>query len=135
MKGMPYGRKLRKFVMPQDFEEFKGRIRRSVNTACVILEQAAVQGPMLKPEVTAAKIRVFKNLWETAVAKGWLEEPGENDWEPYYVMVGFPEPETFKGVREPRPWQVPGWKSPWMKYKEYIQWQKKKEKEKEALDA
>ncbi|CAE7470670.1 rpsT, partial [Symbiodinium necroappetens] len=67
---------------------------------------------------------LFRGILRACIKKDLLPERSDEDrFTPAYKLIGYTLPEC-NFVREPRPWQLPGWKSPWMLKWEWEKWRK-----------
>lgn len=118
---------------PATKEEALAEIQDSLDEACRIIDRVCVQGN-LKPHLGASyKDKMCKVIKRGMIHKGLIEVP-EDPFEPAYVTIGYTVPECHIKI-EPRPWQLPGWKSPWSLWNEYNFWKELKAKKLEEAEA
>jgi hypothetical protein len=109
---------------PATKEEAMAEVQDSLDEACRIIDQVCVQGCITRHVGAAAKDKMCRVIRRGLLHKGLIEK-AEDPFEPAYVTIGYTVPEChFK--REPKPWELPGWKSPWMLWNEYNFWKERK---------
>lgn len=121
-------------VQPGSLAAVMDEIKAKLDDACLTVDEVCVQG-VLNPETAARrKDRMCRAVYRACMARGYIELC-KDPFVPAYKVIGYDMPVCYK-TREPRPWQLPGWKSPWMLKKEFDMWKKNKtEAAKEAANA
>jgi len=117
-------------INPGSLEEVMKEMKGLLDMGFRALDEACVQGVINRIEAAEEKDRVCKLLAESCMGRKYIERP-EDPFIPAFKLIGYEIPEC-NLVREPRPWQLPGWKSPWMLKREYDRWQRKKREEQSA---
>jgi len=113
---------------PKSHQEVMDKCKNMLDEACEVIDEVTVQGVLHRNTAAKRKDRMFRCILSGSVKKGVLERPSykenpENRFLPAYKIIGYELPEC-NFVREPRPWQLPGWKSPWMLKWEWEKWRK-----------
>mmetsp|Transcript_32872 Transcript_32872/g.76015 ORF Transcript_32872/g.76015 Transcript_32872/m.76015 type:complete len:295 (+) Transcript_32872:57-941(+) len=113
---------------PKSHQEVMDKCKAMLDEACEVIDEVTVQGVLHRNTAAKRKDRMFRCILSGSVKKGVLERPSykenpENRFLPAYKVIGYELPEC-NFVREPRPWQLPGWKSPWMLKWEWEKWRK-----------
>mmetsp|Transcript_22527 Transcript_22527/g.49780 ORF Transcript_22527/g.49780 Transcript_22527/m.49780 type:complete len:305 (-) Transcript_22527:132-1046(-) len=103
------------------------KIKGELDNACLTVDEVCTQGVIHRKEAGEIKDNMLKIILRGCINQGLIEKP-EDPFVPAYKTLGYTLPESFF-LREPRPWQLPGWKSPWMLKREFDKWAEKKEKE------
>lgn len=118
---------------PQSVDEVMSDIKGILDDACFTIDQVCVQGVLHRRTAARRKERMCRKIGWACIRKGLLTPP-EDPFMPCYKFIGYDMPRCTL-TREPRPWQLPGWKSPWMLKQEYDKWKKLREArmEEEAL--
>jgi len=101
------------------------KVKAQLDNACITMDEICVQGVMHRNTVERRKDRLCRLILRMCIKKGILQKP-EDPFIPAYKVLNYDMPICYK-AREPRPWQLPGWKSPWMLKREYDQWKAQKE--------
>ncbi|CAJ1348051.1 unnamed protein product [Effrenium voratum] len=107
---------------PGSVEAVMRQVKPKLDEACEWIDIVTVQGVIHRNRAAKKKDRMFRSLLRGCVAKGYIDKP-EDKWVPAYKLLGYKIPGCTH-LREPRPWQLPGWKSPWMLKREYEKWRK-----------
>jgi len=115
---------------PGSLEKVMEQIKTRLDTAFELTDRACVQGVINRIEAAEVKDRMCNLLADGCIKQGYIEEP-KDPFIPAFKLIGYEVPEC-NMVREPRPWQLPGWKSPWMLKREYDRWQRQKREEEKA---
>jgi len=123
--GLEFGDK-----QPSSKDEVMAEIKDKLDDACLTIDEVCVQGVLHRVDAAWAKDRMCRAILRGCIKKGLLEKP-EDPFEPAYQSIGYDMP-VYTRTREPRPWQLPGWKSPWMLKREYDQWLKLREEKQKA---
>jgi hypothetical protein len=117
-------------LAPKSLDEVMGTIKSQLDEACEVVDEVCVQGVIHRNTAARRKDRMCRAILRGCIAKGLLEKP-EDPFIPAYKVIGYEMPPCYM-TREPRPWQLPGWKSPWMLLREYKKWSKMKKEKEEA---
>mmetsp|Transcript_122904 Transcript_122904/g.244450 ORF Transcript_122904/g.244450 Transcript_122904/m.244450 type:complete len:270 (-) Transcript_122904:114-923(-) len=100
-------------------------------------DEACVQGVIKTKEAAEWKENICVQLMKACIKRKFIERP-KDPFLPAFKVLGYEVPACHL-VREPRPWQLPGWKSPWVLKREYDAYQrrtrKREEREKEKAEA
>ncbi|CAE7467528.1 rpsT [Symbiodinium natans] len=113
-------------LQPASHDEVMEDVKEMMDEACEIIDEVTVQGVIHRNAAAKRKDRMFRAILRGSIRKGLLKKPDEGDPDsflPAYKIIGYEIPEC-NYVREPRPWQLPGWKSPWMLKWEWEKWRK-----------
>mmetsp|Transcript_23967 Transcript_23967/g.55330 ORF Transcript_23967/g.55330 Transcript_23967/m.55330 type:complete len:339 (-) Transcript_23967:63-1079(-) len=108
--------------VPSSMEEAKAVFEPMFDEACFKLDDAAVQGVISKEEAVFRKDMMLKRVVNACAKCGYLELPEDIARTPAFEVLGYEVPKHDM-LREPRPWQLPGWKSPWVLFAEFQQWE------------
>lgn len=111
-------------------EKVMGEVSPKLDKAFKAIDMACVQGVINRIEAAEVKDSMCNLLATGCINRNYIEKP-EDPFIPAFKLIGYEVPEC-NMVREPRPWQLPGWKSPWMLKKEYDRWQRQKREEEKA---
>lgn len=106
-------------------EEVTSILKPTLDAAFLCLEKCVIQGVLKKGTAANRKSKMLKLIIRLCRGKGILtltEE--ERKFTAPHKILGYEPPECLD-LREPRPWQLPGWKSPWTLKTEYAKWLKK----------
>jgi len=126
-KAARFGRELyRGEWEPGSLQDVMTKIKGPLDNAFAKVDKACVQGVINRIEAAENKDRVCRIILEGCQRRGYIKN--RDPYTPAFQKLGYEVPEC-NFVREPRPWQLPGWKSPWMLKKEYDRWLRKKRKE------
>eukprot|EP00929_Paragymnodinium_shiwhaense_P004163 TRINITY_DN1048_c0_g3_i1.p2 TRINITY_DN1048_c0_g3~~TRINITY_DN1048_c0_g3_i1.p2 ORF type:complete len:316 (-),score=94.60 TRINITY_DN1048_c0_g3_i1:134-1081(-) len=110
-------------------DEVLAAVKPLMDKACKMIDLVAVNGVLHPKAAVFRKDRLARNIMRGLVARGFMTvTKEEKQFTPAYKLIGYDMPVT-QYTREPRPWQLPGWKSPWMLKREFDKWQAKKEAE------
>eukprot|EP00929_Paragymnodinium_shiwhaense_P004161 TRINITY_DN1048_c0_g1_i1.p1 TRINITY_DN1048_c0_g1~~TRINITY_DN1048_c0_g1_i1.p1 ORF type:complete len:345 (-),score=93.28 TRINITY_DN1048_c0_g1_i1:130-1113(-) len=110
-------------------DEVLAAVKPLMDKACKTIDLVAVNGVLHPKAAVFRKDRLARNVMRGLVARGFITvTKEEKQFTPAYKLIGYDMPVT-QYTREPRPWQLPGWKSPWMLKREFDKWQAKKEAE------
>eukprot|EP00929_Paragymnodinium_shiwhaense_P004162 TRINITY_DN1048_c0_g2_i1.p1 TRINITY_DN1048_c0_g2~~TRINITY_DN1048_c0_g2_i1.p1 ORF type:complete len:345 (-),score=76.87 TRINITY_DN1048_c0_g2_i1:130-1104(-) len=110
-------------------DEVLAAVKPLMDKACKTIDLVAVNGVLHPKAAVFRKDRLARNIMRGLVARGFMTvTKEEKQFTPAYKLIGYDMPVT-QYTREPRPWQLPGWKSPWMLKREFDKWQAKKEAE------
>mmetsp|Transcript_76138 Transcript_76138/g.123028 ORF Transcript_76138/g.123028 Transcript_76138/m.123028 type:complete len:348 (+) Transcript_76138:56-1099(+) len=124
-------------VQPESVDQVMSEIKEKLDEACYVIDAVAVQGVLHRNDAADCKERMCIYILKACVKKGLLTMP-EDPFEPAYKAIGYQLPKCTLN-REPRPWQLPAWKSPWMLLKEYNKWKRARlardEQEQAVLEA
>ncbi|CAK9106797.1 30S ribosomal protein S20 [Durusdinium trenchii] len=107
---------------PDSFQQVMDEVKDMLDEACEIIDEVTVQGVLHKNTAAKHKDRLFIAILRGSVKKGLIQKP-EDPFTPAWKVIGYTLPEC-NMLREPRPWQLPGWKSPWMLKREWEKWRK-----------
>lgn len=109
-------------------EEALAAIKPMLDKACKTIDFVSTQGVLHRVASGNRKERMCRNILRGMISKGWVSvTPEERAFTPAYKLIGYEMPKT-QFTREPRPWHLPGWKSPWMLKREFDKWQKQRAK-------
>mmetsp|Transcript_12808 Transcript_12808/g.30436 ORF Transcript_12808/g.30436 Transcript_12808/m.30436 type:complete len:269 (-) Transcript_12808:35-841(-) len=109
---------------PASHQEVMDEVKDMLDEACETIDEVTVQGVLHRNTAAKRKDRLFRGILRACVKKDLLPERSDEDrFTPAYKLIGYTLPEC-NFVREPRPWQLPGWKSPWMLKWEWEKWRK-----------
>jgi len=113
---------------PASHQEVMDEVKEMLDEACEVIDEVTVQGVLHRNTAAKRKDRMFRAILRGSEKKGLItrpsvEEDPQNRFVPAYKIIGYELPEC-NYVREPRPWQLPGWKSPWMLKWEWEKWRK-----------
>ncbi|CAE7241814.1 rpsT [Symbiodinium pilosum] len=109
---------------PASHQEVLDEVKEMLDEACETIDEVTVQGVMHRNAAAKQKNRLFRGIYRACVKQGLLARRSTEDpFMPAYKLIGYTLPEC-NYVREPRPWQLPGWKSPWMLKWEWEKWRK-----------
>mmetsp|Transcript_138743 Transcript_138743/g.386907 ORF Transcript_138743/g.386907 Transcript_138743/m.386907 type:complete len:158 (-) Transcript_138743:154-627(-) len=114
-------------LQPDSFEAVMAEIKDQLDFACRTVDEVCVQGVIHRNTAARRKDRMCRAILRGCVVKGLLEQPTD-PFKPAFETLGYEMPECHL-TREPRPWQLPGWKSPWMLKREYDKWLKQREEQ------
>merc|ERR1719401_575663 len=109
-------------LKPASAAEALDNVKDLLDEACMTIDEVCVQGVIHRNTAARRKDRMCRAVLRGCVAQGLLQKP-EDPFEPAFKTIGYDMPKCYK-IREPRPWQLPGWKSPWMLYQEYSKWKR-----------
>merc|ERR1719401_2818947 len=109
-------------LKPASHEEVMSEIKERLDEACLTIDEVSTQGVIHRNTAARRKDRMCRAILRGCIVKGLLEKP-KDPFEPAYKSIGYEMPKSSKS-REPRPWQLPGWKSPWMLKREYTKWRR-----------
>jgi len=109
-------------LKPASHADVMSDIKEKLDEACVTIDEVCVQGVLHRNTAARRKDRMCRAILRGSIVKGLLEKP-EDPFEPAFKTIAYEMPKCNK-TREPRPWQLPGWKSPWMLKREYDKWAK-----------
>lgn len=107
-------------LKPASVQEVMSEIKPLLDEACLTIDEVCVQGVLHRNTAARRKDRMCRAILRGCIAKGIAQKP-EDPFKPAYEILGYELPKCYK-LREPRPWQLPGWKSPWMLKREYDKW-------------
>lgn len=107
---------------PESHQQVMDELKGMLDEACEIIDEITVQGVLHRNTAAKRKDRMFRAVLRGSVKKGLLKRP-KDPFTPAYKAIGYTLPECTM-IREPRPWQLPGWKSPWMLKREWEKWRK-----------
>lgn len=88
------------------------------------IDYANVQGVLDWWDVIGLKEHICRKILRTCVEKGFMD-PGTDKYKTAADRIGYTWP-TNEFYREPRPWLLPGWKTPWQLRDEWVEWKEKK---------
>mmetsp|Transcript_27421 Transcript_27421/g.64486 ORF Transcript_27421/g.64486 Transcript_27421/m.64486 type:complete len:305 (-) Transcript_27421:62-976(-) len=113
---------------PASHQEVMDEVKDMLDEACEVIDEVTVQGVLHRNTAAKRKDRMFHAILRGSEKKGLItrpsvEEDPQNRFLPAYKIIGYELPKC-NYVREPRPWQLPGWKSPWMLKWEWEKWRK-----------
>jgi len=109
---------------PGSVEKVMDEMKPMLDEACLLIDETCVQGVLHRHLAARRKDRMCRGILRACVAKGYIEKP-EDPFKPAYEVIGYELPICYK-IREPRPWQLPGWKSPWMLKREFDKWRQQR---------
>jgi len=115
---------------PGSLKKAMKQLKVRMDQACETIDEACVQGVINRIAAAEVKDTMCKSILKGCIKAGYVEKPTD-PFMPAFKALGYEIPECTL-VREPRPWQLPGWKSPWMLKREYDRWQRKKREEQAA---
>lgn len=107
---------------PDSHEQVMDEVKGMLDEACEIIDEVTVQGVLHRNTAAKRKDRMFRAVLRGSVKKGLIKRP-DDPFTPAYKAIGYTLPEC-NLMREPKPWQLPGWKSPWMLKREWEKWRK-----------
>jgi len=107
---------------PASLDEVMSNIKEQLDEACETIDFISVQGCLHRNIAARRKDRMCRRILRCCIAKGIVEKP-EDPFHVAHKVLGYNMPKCY-AVREPRPWQLPGWKSPWMLRREFRKWEK-----------
>jgi len=114
-------------------EEAQQKLFPLFDECCLRLDEAAIQGVICADECKFRKDVMVKNLVEALVEIDIIDKP--DPFMASYEVVGYTPP-VHDLIREPRPWLLPGWKSPWTLFREFQEWEEwRQEKAKQEAEA
>eukprot|EP00931_Biecheleriopsis_adriatica_P024443 TRINITY_DN1522_c0_g1_i2.p1 TRINITY_DN1522_c0_g1~~TRINITY_DN1522_c0_g1_i2.p1 ORF type:complete len:313 (-),score=82.67 TRINITY_DN1522_c0_g1_i2:98-1036(-) len=96
-------------------------LKQDLDEACQFIDETTVQGVIKRYDAADTKTKMFDAIHTCCVRKKLL--PKKDPFTRSFVLLGYKPPKCTH-VREPRPWQLPGWKSPWMLKWEFEKWRK-----------
>jgi len=105
---------------PASLQEIMTTLKEDLDNACLTIDEVSVQGVLARQIAASRKDKLCRWILRVAIAKGFLEAP-KDIFKPAYEVIGYEMPKCFM-LREPRPWQLPGWKSPYTLRIEYEMW-------------
>jgi len=120
VKEIQYGE-----TKPSSLDEVMTELKPFLDNACLSIDEVCIQGILHRNTAARRKDRICRAVLRGCVAMGVAEKP-EDPFVPAFEVIGYTMPKSYK-TREPRPWQLPGWKSPWMLKREFDAWKKAKE--------
>lgn len=106
---------------PASLDEVISPIKEQLDEACETIDWISVQGMLHRNIAARRKDRMCRRILRTCIAKGVVPKP-EDPFHVAHKVLGYSMPKCY-ATREPRPWQLPGWKSPWMLRREFKQWE------------
>jgi len=110
---------------PQSIQKVKKMFKVKIDTALIWIERATIQGVIKPRRAMQAKEKIFNALLEFCIGKKLIEITKEQrDFTPAYKLLEYELPKVHHR-REPRPWQLPGWKSVYELKAEYDKWLEK----------
>jgi len=112
---------------PASLDAVWGDVKDLLDEACEIVDEVCVQGVIHRNTAARRKDRMCRAILRGSIVKGLIKKP-EDRFEPAYKTLKYEMP-VCTLTREPRPWQLPGWKSPWMLKREYKKWTNSKQEE------
>lgn len=118
---------------PGSLEKAMEKLKGKMDLACEAIDEACVQGVINRIDAAEQKDIMCRQILKGCIKVGYVER-SKDPFIPAFKVLGYEVPECTM-VREPRPWQLPGWKSPWMLKREYDRWQRKKREEQAAAEA
>merc|ERR1712113_703513 len=120
------GKRAGRFVKRYARELYAGE-RNPENMGAVMEEmKACVQGVIKTKEAAEWKENICVQLMKACIKRELIERP-KDPFLPAFKVLGYEVPACHL-VREPRPWQLPGWKSPWVLKREYDAYQRRTRK-------
>jgi hypothetical protein len=134
-------RKIRAFQAGEEVwssrEEAVEKMTPLLDEAFHYVDVTGIQGLIQEDIIARSKDRVLIALRDALVQKGIIEKPADQ-FEPAFKTLGYEIPQCY-AKREPRPWELPGYKSPWDIFDEYHEWkansiEKKKIRRKERFE-
>jgi len=105
-------------------QEIIDGIQPYLDTAMITIDEVCVQGFIHRNYAARRKEKLCRYLFNAGLSKGLVEKPADR-YIPKKDLIPYDIPPCYK-TREPRPWQLPGWKSPWMLKREYEKWRASK---------
>jgi len=110
---------------PTSVEEVLALVKPQLESAMAVIERCAIQGPLHRNAALRRKEKMLKTIIAVCRRRNLLTVSQEDiKWKAPHKILGYTEPKICL-LREPRPWQLPGWKSVHMLKKEYAKWYKK----------
>eukprot|EP00930_Biecheleria_cincta_P031002 TRINITY_DN21485_c0_g1_i1.p1 TRINITY_DN21485_c0_g1~~TRINITY_DN21485_c0_g1_i1.p1 ORF type:complete len:326 (+),score=51.06 TRINITY_DN21485_c0_g1_i1:58-978(+) len=105
---------------PASLDEVMSNIKEQLDEACETIDFVSVQGCLHHNIAARRKDRMCRRILRGCIAKGIVEKP--KDFSVAHKVLGYSMPKCY-AVREPRPWQLPGWKTPWELRREFQKWE------------
>jgi len=107
---------------PTSLKQVKRKLKPKMDTALIWIERATIQGTIKPRRAMMAKEKLFDALMHFAKGKKLIKvTKAQADFTPAYKLLGYELPVVHQR-REPRPWQLPGWKSVYELKREYDTW-------------
>jgi ribosomal protein S20 len=104
----------------KSLEEVMAAVKPTMDDAFNAIDFVTVQGVLHRKDAAKKKARMCDDILRACIELKFIEKP-KDPFMPSYKTLGYEVPRCFF-TREPRPWQLPGWKSPWMLKREYSKW-------------
>mmetsp|Transcript_145316 Transcript_145316/g.465596 ORF Transcript_145316/g.465596 Transcript_145316/m.465596 type:complete len:446 (-) Transcript_145316:118-1455(-) len=109
---------------PKTLEEFMGKLKNKMDEASLVIDEAHIQGVYRDDVAIAQKLLLCQMVLKPAKAMGFIRKKNRVYTMPHdevKAKLGWDFPVCYT-LREPRPWKLPGWKSPWVLRREYETW-------------
>lgn len=100
-------------------------VKPTLDKAFLTLDEVSIQGVLKRGEAVERKEFMCRLVVLACFKLGLFKEKPDR-YQAQYKILGY-EPPVCTMLREPRPWQLPGWKSPWMMRAEWKKWCAQKE--------
>jgi len=108
---------------PASMEEVWKDVKEGLDDVCLTLDRASIQGVIYPGEAVQRKEQILDRLYLAVVKAGLLERDAKDLFTPFRERLGYVYP-TCHWLREPRPWMLPGFKTPQMLRTEFFAWRK-----------
>jgi len=110
---------------PTSVKHVKKKLKSKMDIALIWIERAAVQGTIKPWRAKMAKEKLFNAMLQFCIGKKLIKPTrDELNFTPAYKLLEYELP-VIHQLREPRPWQLPGWKSVYELKTEYDKWLEK----------